>query len=250
MAQIAADSLGVSLRIRHPGTIENSRAFQARVWMMQRQIDLVEEWRATIAMAIDDETPLLPEAIGITWIRALLLFPTADRLAVADGLIDRMLAIAAANRLPLVTDAALLCRVAWLLASDRPSAARRLLRPIVERAAGRDDLLLLVEQAPPLRPLLRDIRWKPGVRGFVDRICSTLEPLAARWPDPGVFTPRQRDVLELLVAGKSFEEIAAALYLTPGTIRFHASGIYGLLGVEGYREVAERARALGLVPPA
>jgi LuxR family maltose regulon positive regulatory protein len=244
---LAEEVVRITGRTRQIGAIENSRSFQARLWIMQRKVEPIATWLPTIALEVEQETPILPESVGITWIRALLLTPTPERLARAAGLIDRLLAVATANRLPLVVDAALLCRVGWFVASADSAAARRLLRKLVVRAAGRDDVLLLVEHGPLVRPLLRGMRWQPCERAYVDRVLAALEPLAARWPDPGVFSRREQQVLELIVAGLTFEQIAERLYLTPGTARFHASRVYRVLGVGAYRDVAARARALGLV---
>ncbi len=55
-------------------------------------------------------------------------------------------------------------------------------------------------------------------------------------------TPRQRDVLELLVQGKSNKEIARALDLGPGTIKVHLAALFRNLGV-GNRSAAAVAGA-------
>lgn len=44
-------------------------------------------------------------------------------------------------------------------------------------------------------------------------------------------TPRQRDVLELLVLGKSNKEIARTLDLGPGTVKVHLAALFRTLGV-------------------
>jgi ATP/maltotriose-dependent transcriptional regulator MalT len=54
---------------------------------------------------------------------------------------------------------------------------------------------------------------------------------AARPPDG--LTAREVEVLRLLAAGKSNEEIAAALVLSIRTVERHISTIYGKLGVQG-----------------
>lgn len=52
-------------------------------------------------------------------------------------------------------------------------------------------------------------------------------------------TPREREILFWVARGKSNREIAAALYLAPGTIRKHLDNVYGKLGV------SNRAGAVG-----
>jgi len=51
-------------------------------------------------------------------------------------------------------------------------------------------------------------------------------------------TPRERDVLRLLVAGLTNKEIGTRLALTPKTVMHHTSAIYRKLGVRGRSEAA------------
>ena len=56
-------------------------------------------------------------------------------------------------------------------------------------------------------------------------------------------TPRERDVLQLLAAGRTDREIAAALFISPRTVETHLAHVYAKLGVR------TRAGAAGLVDP-
>jgi predicted ATPase/DNA-binding CsgD family transcriptional regulator len=60
-------------------------------------------------------------------------------------------------------------------------------------------------------------------------------------------TPRQQDVLRLLVAGKTDREIADALFIGRRTVTTHTSGLYAKLGVAGRTEAAALAVREGLV---
>ena len=64
---------------------------------------------------------------------------------------------------------------------------------------------------------------------------------------PGDFTPRERDVLRLLVARRTDREIAAALFLSPRTVQWHVASILGKLGAASRREAAAMAVARDLV---
>jgi len=57
---------------------------------------------------------------------------------------------------------------------------------------------------------------------------------------PELLTPREADVLELLQAGRSNAEIAAALHVGIETVRTHARRIYRKLGVSTRRELRAR----------
>ena len=57
---------------------------------------------------------------------------------------------------------------------------------------------------------------------------------------------REREVLTLIAAGRTNREIAASLYLSPHTVKEHASSLYRKLGVKNRAEATRRAERLGL----
>ena len=62
-----------------------------------------------------------------------------------------------------------------------------------------------------------------------------------RPPYPDVLTPRQKEVLELLRAGRSNPEIAQELGISRDGAKFHVSEIITRLGVTSRREAVESA---------
>jgi DNA-binding NarL/FixJ family response regulator len=58
---------------------------------------------------------------------------------------------------------------------------------------------------------------------------------------------RELEILALVAAGDSNKEIAAALYITEGTVKNHVTNILGKLGVRDRTQAALRARELGLI---
>lgn len=60
---------------------------------------------------------------------------------------------------------------------------------------------------------------------------SKSGPAMARKLANAAVTPRQREVLELLVQGKSNKEIARALHLGEGTVKVHMAALFRTLGV-------------------
>jgi DNA-binding NarL/FixJ family response regulator len=59
-------------------------------------------------------------------------------------------------------------------------------------------------------------------------------------------TTREREILELLAAGRSNAQIAAALYLSPKTVRNNVSNVFAKLQVADRAEAIVRARDAGL----
>jgi DNA-binding NarL/FixJ family response regulator len=60
--------------------------------------------------------------------------------------------------------------------------------------------------------------------------------------DPNVLTPRQQEILELVVDGLSNAEIVNRLYLSESTVKQHLRAAYKLLGVNNRTEAAKRIR--------
>jgi len=59
-------------------------------------------------------------------------------------------------------------------------------------------------------------------------------------------SPREREVLDLIATGSTNREIAAALHLSPHTVKEHTSGLYRKLGARNRAEAVQRAQRLGL----
>lgn len=72
-----------------------------------------------------------------------------------------------------------------------------------------------------------------AARPSSDEITSVAEPKSETDQRPSVdaLTPRQRDVLELIVQGKSNKEIARQLDLGEGTVKIHLAALFRNLGV-------------------
>ena len=68
---------------------------------------------------------------------------------------------------------------------------------------------------------------------------SLAEPLSSR----------ELEVLDLIAAGLTNQQIAARLYVSLHTVKSHARNIYAKLGVSSRTQAAANGRALGLLPP-
>ena len=76
------------------------------------------------------------------------------------------------------------------------------------------------------------------------------KPASGGEPSEGLVEPlsdRELEVLRLLAANCSNQEIAEALVVSVNTVKTHISRLYGKLGVHTRFEAVERARALHLL---
>ncbi|MET1044426.1 MAG: response regulator transcription factor [Microbacteriaceae bacterium] len=78
---------------------------------------------------------------------------------------------------------------------------------------------------------------------IADFFTRASAPQAAAFPQ---LTGREREILELIAAGRSNPQIAEALYLSPKTVRNNVSSIFAKLQVAGRAEAAAVARDAGL----
>lgn len=70
----------------------------------------------------------------------------------------------------------------------------------------------------------------------------------AKLPLEMELSPREVEVLKLIAAGHSNQEIADKLYLSLNTIKSHTNNIYSKLGVSRRTQAIESARKLQIVP--
>ena len=60
-------------------------------------------------------------------------------------------------------------------------------------------------------------------------------------------TDREVEILQLMAAGRTNKEIAQALIISPGTVRFHVSNVLSKMGVKNRTEAVSMALRDGLV---
>jgi NarL family two-component system response regulator LiaR len=97
--------------------------------------------------------------------------------------------------------------------------------------------------------LAQSIREAHQGRATIDSAAAqVLVESANPAPAPGYdLTEREREILGMLVEGKTNGEIAAELTLSPGTIRFHVSNILSKLGASNRTEAVSKALQEGLI---
>ncbi len=90
---------------------------------------------------------------------------------------------------------------------------------------------------------------QPALTDRLLRAVSTARPAAPveGFARPEPLTARELDVLRLVAAGYSNNEIASALHLAPGTVKNHVTAVLVKLGVRDRTRAVLRALDLGLL---
>jgi PAS domain S-box-containing protein len=109
-----------------------------------------------------------------------------------------------------------------------------------------------VQTAKPL-----DLGRARGLRGALNHIALELQTIALMSeisPNPGLaadseelaeLSPREREVLALIMSGDRVPAIAKTLHISPHTVRNHLKSMFRKLGVGSQAELIEHVRSLG-----
>jgi DNA-binding CsgD family transcriptional regulator len=91
--------------------------------------------------------------------------------------------------------------------------------------------------------------WAARSRALRSHLAPTTRPRTARPRRADSLSPREVEVLELLMAGQSNNQIAAQLVLSVRTVERHLANIYNKIGVRDRRDAAGYARTHAVGDP-
>ncbi len=104
---------------------------------------------------------------------------------------------------------------------------------------GADGFLLKEDAGSELIRAVQTVR--KGGKYLSPLLTNVLTSLAVEEENPEVLTMREREVLKLLAEGKRTKEIAAALYISPHTVRRHRSNIMEKLNIKNLADLVKYA---------
>jgi LuxR family maltose regulon positive regulatory protein len=119
-------------------------------------------------------------------------------------------------------------------------------------------LRVFVDEGHPMQVLLQHARRKGIHPEYVTRLLAlfnepgekTAMPTAAGQPgDAGLFTRREKEILELICSGATNQEIAQKLFLSLSTVKNHIQTIYEKLDANNRTQAVIRAQERGFFNP-
>lgn len=134
--------------------------------------------------------------------------------------------------------------------------ARSALREALALGAPEGFVWRWLDVGPRLRPLLRDLRVDDDIpqalHPYLDNLLNACQAAFGDSPrlqleellDP--LTPRESEIMRLIIRGYSNPEIANNLVVSINTVKKHTSNIYSKLGVSSRTQAIARAQQLNL----
>ncbi len=213
----------------------------ARLWLDEGNLARTEQWaqeQHLIPLA------MTPHASSITLARFLL---AQHQAAQARSLLEQLVQPAQETG-QLRQELHLRAMLALALhAQDESRAATAQLVRVLERAEAEDYVRTFIDLGPAIQALLRLASAQSSVTQYASRLLAAFgEPAPPELAEP--LSRREREILRLVAAGMSNREIAQALVMTVGTVKWYVNRIYDKLQVRGRVQAIERARALRLLP--
>ncbi len=141
----------------------------------------------------------------------------------------------------------------WLAKGEIPLATESLEKAL-ELAEPEGYIQTFLDEGKPMARLIQEYIHRKGGSEFARNLWLLSQQrkphsLAIHTGSTLVVPLSQREfeVLTMLAEGRSNQDIAAKLYLSLRTIKFHTSNIYSKLGVKSRSEAVSRARKVGLL---
>jgi LuxR family maltose regulon positive regulatory protein len=256
----------------------NLGAHRARLWLRQGELVPALRWAAEVlnlSGSAPDELSdafLLHEFEQLTLARIFIAQVSADLLTGQASLsepIQKALQLLGTlypeaiklDRGRSVIEVLLLQALAHQAEGDL-TQAMALLTQALTLAEPEDFIRLFVDEGAPMAELLeRLIASGEGgrMKRYIHRLRLAFSQTAKRedsalhsssrsaQPLVEPLSERELEILELVAAGKSNEEIAQTLIIALGTVKKHINNIYGKLGVHSRTQALVQAKALNLL---
>jgi LuxR family maltose regulon positive regulatory protein len=220
----------------------------ARLWIAQGNLERAAHIVQQSGLRLDDAVPYLRETEYLTLLRLLLAQGDHDAALALSG---RLLQQAeATHRIGRVIEILVLQAHAFQGKKELVQALA-VLEKAIALAQPEGYVRVFLDEGEPMAKLLyqaRSHRMGPGyaaeLLSTISETCRTPQP-----PDQLLIEPlsqREMEVLKLIEAGHSNQEIAAKLVISIPTVKRHISNIYAKLGVKSRTQAVSLGRELSL----
>ncbi|MEA3334739.1 MAG: LuxR C-terminal-related transcriptional regulator [Chloroflexota bacterium] len=253
-----------TMRLQSTDLLPQLEAFQAQQWALQGEVERALHWARGFSPKGAPEPPLLFEIPSLSRARILTAYGNDDDLQALQHDLEQGLAMAEARHC--------LQRVIQILAHlalvhdglERKDEALVTLQRAVVLARPGGFIRSFVDTGPSLLPLLKQIERQDALSGYLRQLTAAFDVHAAVGTKTALgptqtsseverlalLTLREEEVLHLIAAGYTNQEIASELFISMHTVKRHATHIYSKLGVANRRQAVHKAREMGILSPA
>lgn len=149
-------------------------------------------------------------------------------------------------------------RLLQTLAAATSNEALVILTDALSMAQPEGFMRIFLDKGQKLIPFLHMAAGKQVLSDYTRSLLELFEaaiPLSSTSPPSTTgssglveaVSEREIEVLQLLAGGRTYQEIAQAMFVSVNTVKSHLKSIYGKLGVHSRREAVARARVLHLI---
>lgn len=225
---------------------------QIELWLAQDRLRAAVDW--SDAVLRDSAIEERPESESVQLAIARLLIAKADVPSIgrAGMLLKRLLQVAEEEgRMGIQIEALALHALADWSRGDRAGSMTALERAL-RTAEPEGYVRLFADLGLPMARLLQEARSRGVMPDYVAKLLVAIGgDLSISAATEAALTERlslrEQEVLELIAAGLTNQEIADKLVISPETVKKHTGTIYSKLGVRSRTEAVARARALDLL---
>jgi LuxR family maltose regulon positive regulatory protein len=225
-------------------------AMKARLLIQQGQLAEAQHELRVLDAQVDEEAPFTQ--YGRLYLAQSQLRIAQGDLPAAEKSLERLLKFSRASGQQRWLIPLHILRAMILFARHDLPQALGTLEVAVRLAEPEGFIQEFIDEGDPLIQLLHEAVRRKVKPEFAQQLLwrfSSDRPVAKPIGLVEPLSEREIEVLQLVADGLSNQEIAARLYLSLRTIKFHTSNIYGKLGVKSRTEAVAKARALGLLSP-
>jgi LuxR family maltose regulon positive regulatory protein len=236
-------------------------AFRSQRWLEQRNIAVASHCAQESRLCARDDADFVREFGEIAMARVLVARALSRGTTQSDEASQALRSLAgllqtaeAAMRMGSIVKILALQALAFQAQRDMDQAMSALERAL-SLAEPEGFVRTFVDEGEPMARLLQQAAARGIAPDYGSQLLAVFgaEEIAFAAAAPGAaslvepLTERELEVLHLLGDGYSNQDIAGALVITLNTVKKHASGIYGKLGVHNRTQAVIRAQELGLL---
>ena len=230
-------------------------AMTARIALLAGDTGAAIRWANAVELGPPAPIRIFPHEPHISQARALIAQGTAASLDQAQQNLQALRSAAAkAHNTQRMVEVLAGLALVYAAQGDQAQALNRLERALM-LAQPQGFIRTFVDYGPALAELL--VKLQPGdetqrlylqqlLAAFGRKTAQAPRPAAQPLPEP--LTDRELEILTMLAKRQAYKEIAAALVISPDTVKTHVSNIYKKLGVNRRAQAVTKANALKLLP--